>query len=751
MFYSEKFPVKGHVAFVILVWFFLLLLFPSLAKAQGDINDDLLEMSLEELMAVEIEPTATLTPTSRRMQPSAVTTITKEEIQASGARSLNELLDIYVPNLQMILHHWESRHLGMRGIINDREEKYLLLVNGRVMNERSHYGVLSERDLSMFGDIHHIDVIRGPGSAIYGAGAVSMVISITTLNALTFEGLEVSHRTGAVEEFYNLELKYGKRTSDEGGFFAYFGIDEYKGADQDDAPFVLGADFNDLWGRRQEAGEEVDYKINDYREAYRGLSRIKTHLEYTDGPFEVWARYTRGGENYTFAQDNLGTTPHGWMSGADLGTYPTYNHFYQPGSGYQQFTLFGGYKQEISDAVTIDYSLSYDLFDFERASFNSKKNAQWNLSHREDEYLFRSLLNWEIDDKHSLAFGGEWSHEIFGLDSLGFPHDDVMLAPFERAPFFGDTPRWARDTYSLMGEEQWRLSDEWTAFVGARVDKTRLTDYLFSPRLSLMFAPNAQQTWKVTGARSQRMTFAEQMQHRWELAGEESDSEEMDSVELRYEHQLSPDLWYAVTGFYFDLDVIAWDAGASYGQTTYGGTTNVGDSQQYGLELEVRYQKGALSVLGSHGFTKLLDFNNNQGVTNILSSEPFGYGDDLANWSNHITKVVGTYRITEQWNVSGNTRIYWGFPGAKSYAKYVTDSRSPYSREPGYDDPYGPSVFVGLGVQYQPEESLTLRLDGHDLLGLVDKKYNKTLYGFNSYADYRSSAPAVSFSLSYKF
>ncbi|MFH1999488.1 MAG: TonB-dependent receptor [Planctomycetota bacterium] len=409
------------------------------------------------------------------------------------------------------------------------------------------------------------------------------------------------------------------------------------------------------------------------------------------------------------------------------------------------------YKQEISNTLTHDYTLSYDLFDFERASFNSEKNAQWNLSHREDEYLGKVLLNWELSDEHTLAFGGELSHEIFGLDSPGFPHDDVLLAPFERAPYNGDTPRWSTNTYSIMAEDQWRLSDEWTTFLGFRVDKNIKTKYLVSPRLTVMHMPNSKDTWKFSMGRSQRMTFAEQMRHRWELARENSDSEEMDNLELRYERQATSDLWCALTAYYYDLNVIAWDAGTSYGQNSYGGTTAIGDYQQYGLEAEVTYQVEDFTLMFSHGYTQLLNFHNNTGVTNILSAEPFGYGDDLANWSNHITKLISTYKLTDKWTLSGNSRVYWGFPGAKDYANYVTANNSPYSREPGYDDPYGPSIFVGLGIQYKPVDKMTIRLDGHDLLGLVDKKYNKTLYGFNSFGDYRSSAPSVSLSVSYTF
>ncbi len=180
-------------------------------------SSDLLRMSIEDLMNIEIASTASLTKTKPRLAPAAVTTITQDDIQASGARSLDELLEIYVPNLQMVLHLWEPRHLGLRGSISDRDDKYLLLVNGRVMNERLHYGAISERDLPLLQDIHHIEVIRGPGSALYGPGALYMVINIITDNADTFQGFEVTNRLGVVDKFAGIEAKYGKKLDDGSG------------------------------------------------------------------------------------------------------------------------------------------------------------------------------------------------------------------------------------------------------------------------------------------------------------------------------------------------------------------------------------------------------------------------------------------------------------------------------------------------------------------------------------------------------
>src|SRR4051812_18917847 len=69
----------------------------------------MLDMSLEELLDVRIH-TATLSGSEMRKVPATVTTITSEEIRESGSRNLNELLEVYVPNMLYLRHNWESSH-----------------------------------------------------------------------------------------------------------------------------------------------------------------------------------------------------------------------------------------------------------------------------------------------------------------------------------------------------------------------------------------------------------------------------------------------------------------------------------------------------------------------------------------------------------------------------------------------------------------------------------------------------------------
>ena len=53
------------------------------------------------------------------------------DIRHSGARDLDELLDIYIPNFQRMNEYYEFRKNGLRGINSDRDDKYLILVNGK--------------------------------------------------------------------------------------------------------------------------------------------------------------------------------------------------------------------------------------------------------------------------------------------------------------------------------------------------------------------------------------------------------------------------------------------------------------------------------------------------------------------------------------------------------------------------------------------------------------------------------------------
>jgi iron complex outermembrane receptor protein len=684
-------------------------------------SDELFEMSIVDLMSLDVLPVGTLTKSARRISPAAITTISQDQIWQSGAHSLNELLEIYVPGLQYSIQDWEFPHIGIRGITGDRDDKYLLLVNGRVLNERGHYGALSERDLPLMADIHHIDVIRGPGSAIYGPGAISGVINIVTENGLTFKGTEIITKAGALEEFGSFEIKHGRKFSKDSGVYFYFGMDKYDGASQDLAPYVSGKWFTS-WGDSYlvRPGKSVPFSVVRDNQAWADNPRFKFHTQYTSGNFDFWARFTRGGLDYINPLEAYNNPEAaGWMWGPE---------WWQPagqqapsGTGYQQFTIVSKYLQEFSDIFNIEYTLSYDTFRYMRRDFSNNYNR-----HDEDEFFAKALARWTPNERHSIALGAELSVESFNSMSGG------NFNAWRISNFDWDKESWTTSTYSGLGEWQWNLVDSVTLFLGGRVDKNSYTDALYSPRAAVVYTLSPEDTLKFIATQSVRMQNAEESRLRWLETRKTSDAEELDNWEIRWERQHDENLWFALSGFTSKLDVIAWDAASV-------STANVGLQKTWGLEGEFTYKKDDWQLSASHSYVKLSDFDLREGMSTYLFS-----GDDLTSWSDHITKVQASYLFNPHWTFHTSARIYWGFPGAEHYAKtHGTIDRK-------FLDAYDSAIFLNMGLRYQ-KEKMSIGLDGTNLLGFIDKKYNRRLRTQGNFNDYRSTAPSFLVSFKYHF
>jgi iron complex outermembrane receptor protein len=121
---------------------------------------------------------------SRRAQstleaPNAITVITGEEIRASGLTSLPEILR-RVPGAEVMTSNYANADVSFRGFNQRISNKVLLLVDGRP-DYLDFLGLTLWSSLAIQPEeIERIEVIRGPGSALYGANAMMGVINIVT-------------------------------------------------------------------------------------------------------------------------------------------------------------------------------------------------------------------------------------------------------------------------------------------------------------------------------------------------------------------------------------------------------------------------------------------------------------------------------------------------------------------------------------------------------------------------------------------
>ena len=139
---------------------------------------DLRLATLEELMSIEI------TSASRREQrvedvPAAVYVISRDEIRRSGMTSIPELLRL-APGVQVARINSNKWAVSVRGFNSLYSNKLLVMVDGRSIYNPAFSTVLWDTEDLVIEDIERIEVIRGPGGAMWGANAVNGVINIIT-------------------------------------------------------------------------------------------------------------------------------------------------------------------------------------------------------------------------------------------------------------------------------------------------------------------------------------------------------------------------------------------------------------------------------------------------------------------------------------------------------------------------------------------------------------------------------------------
>ena len=139
--------------------------------------------------------------------PAAVFVITSEDIRNSGARNIPDLLRM-VPGMDVAQINANTWAISARGLNEEFSDKLLVLIDGRSVYTPTFGGVLWETVTMPLEDIERIEVIRGPGGAIWGANAVNGVINIITKKASETRGGMIVAGGGTLEHGF-ATARYG--------------------------------------------------------------------------------------------------------------------------------------------------------------------------------------------------------------------------------------------------------------------------------------------------------------------------------------------------------------------------------------------------------------------------------------------------------------------------------------------------------------------------------------------------------------
>jgi hypothetical protein len=170
---------------------------------------DKLEISVEELLSMKMT-VASKTGTTIREQPGILSVLSGEEIRRSGARDLVDVLRL-VPGFFFGLDVNGVTGAGLRGNWG-HEGKILLLQDGQEMNDLTYY-IYPYGNHFPIDQIKRVEIIRGPGSSLYGGAAELGVINIITKQGADVNGLNVSATVGRFQDQFGhvLELKSEKK------------------------------------------------------------------------------------------------------------------------------------------------------------------------------------------------------------------------------------------------------------------------------------------------------------------------------------------------------------------------------------------------------------------------------------------------------------------------------------------------------------------------------------------------------------
>ncbi len=165
-------------------------------QSQTNSSLDVYNLSLAELSQVQIS-IATGNSTSLDKAPATASVIYAAQIEAMGARTLDDVLET-VPGLHISLSSLSRLDSveSIRGIHTGFNAQVLVMLNGVPVQGSVNGGrpVLFRLPVS---SIERIEVIRGPGSAIYGADAFAGVVNVITKDATAVENTTLGARTGS--------------------------------------------------------------------------------------------------------------------------------------------------------------------------------------------------------------------------------------------------------------------------------------------------------------------------------------------------------------------------------------------------------------------------------------------------------------------------------------------------------------------------------------------------------------------------
>lgn len=571
------------------------------------------ETDEEELALAYGDPAMVSIATGRQQDlsraPAVASVITAADIEAMGATELEQVL-ARVPGLHVSVNHFTFTPIySFRGIFTAYNSQVLVLVNGIPITN----AFLGNRGTAWGGmpleNISRIEVIRGPGSALYGADAFAGVINIITKTAAEIDGTQVGLRAGSFDS-QEAWLQQGSRQGQlEMAFYVRVGhTDGHQPVIEQDLQSILDGLFQNMDpsipavslapGRasteRYAADARADLAYGPWRlrAAYQGreLGSGAGLAESLDPKSR--GEITRRFVDLSYQSANL--VPD-WELAAVAGFYDV-----REVPGEQPFMLFprGAFAGAFPEGVIGNAGhaerhshVSLTAFFTGFLQHRLRLGAGYRL---EDMYETTETKNYriELDGDGNPVF----VHLGGTVDVSGTP--DVFLTPHRR-----------EITYAFA-QDEWSLAPDWTLTTGLRHDHYSDFGGTTNPRVALVWDAAYNLVVKALHGRAFRApSFAEQynINNPVTLGNPGLEPETIETSELAFAWQPRPALHTDLSLFHYHMrDIIRFVPGDSPASGVR--AQNVGSQTGHGLELEGRWDTtNTLRLTGNVSLQRAID------------------------------------------------------------------------------------------------------------------------------------------------
>lgn len=646
----------------------------------ADETDELLTMDVADLLQVRVVEIATGVKQTTDKAPAVTTVITAADIEEMGARSLDDIMET-VPGLHVTRNSTGYNPIyTIRGIHSQNNSQVLILVDGSPINTLQTGG----RSLTWSGvalsTIARIEVMRGPGSAVYGADAFSGVINIITKEKADIDASEIGLRVGQ----FNTQGAWLAHGAEWGGVDAAVML-EYQSSD--------GADLN------------IEQDLQSFYDRISGTQASQAPGSANLSRKNLEARLSLSKDNWRLRL--------AYQGGRDGGNGVGTNQALDPNGRFKSDTLSADVNYQNKDfaenwEVSGQLSFINNIYDVEEnntllppgvklppgpAGFVypigyilnpgvSERNTRLNLSS-----FYKGL------DKHLIRIGGGIHYgEIYDVRHVSnvgvnpstglpiFPTDLVDLSGTPQA--FLSTGQ--RTNYNLFIQDAWTLADKWELTSGVRYDHYSDFGSTLNPRIALVWETSNTLTSKLLYGRAFRApSFADlyNVNNPTALGNPDLKPETIQTLELAFDYR--PD---NLLSFNLSFYTYRWRDAIRYvadeGRPTFT-AQNIGSQDGHGIELEAKWQLNSdFHVLANYSYQRSTDNDNDHDAGYAPQHQVYMRSDwrFLDNWhlNSQLNWVTGRERVfndpretVDDYLLVDLTLRYKGFKGQWDFAAGV--------------------------------------------------------------------------------